>query len=158
MRLFSAVFLFLLTLSGSCFAQTRCPGGVQAGSAQCLPDEDSAPARPTGEWIKTWGAIVMSDAGQEGWSSVGKFSKDDAVQDALDKCHAVGVSDCSVKMTYFNQCVAIANPAKGVGSSIIAAKDEREAGELASEACSKRTGSQCFVKFTECTRPFFKKY
>ncbi|MBB5875798.1 DUF4189 domain-containing protein [Xanthomonas sp. 3498] len=158
MKLVFAISLFFLVVSGSGFAQTRCPGGVQAGSAQCLPDEDSSPARPTGEWIKTWGAIVMSDSGQEGWSSVGKFSKDDAVQDALEKCHAVGVTDCSVKMTYFNQCVAIANPSRGVGSDITAAKDEKVAGQLASEACNKRTGSQCFVKFTECTVPFFKKY
>ncbi|WP_242004176.1 hypothetical protein [Xanthomonas sontii] len=43
------------------FAQTRCPVGAQAGSAQCLPDDEaSAPSRPTGEWIKTWGGIASA--------------------------------------------------------------------------------------------------
>ncbi|MFC6838725.1 DUF4189 domain-containing protein [Xanthomonas theicola] len=152
-------FVFLIFFASfDLYAQTRCPVGVQAGGAQCLPDDqERAPPRTTGEWIKTWGAIVGSVKGREGWSSNGKFTEEDARQDALKKCYSVGAEDCLVEMTYFNQCVAIADSISG-GSSIVTGKDESVASSRALADCKNKYSSQCSVKFTECTDPFFRKY
>ena len=144
-----------LTLS----AQTRCAVGTPTGSAGCLPDDaGSAPPRPTGEWIKTWGAVVNSAKKNEGWSSVGKFSEEDARNDALNKCSASGANDCSVQATYFNQCLAIAVPRGGGSGNSSTGKDEATANKRALSNCTETNGSQCSILFTECTNPFFRKY
>ncbi|MFC3656831.1 DUF4189 domain-containing protein [Xanthomonas hyacinthi] len=138
--------------------QTRCPVGVQTGSAQCLPDEEgSAPPRPTGEWIKTWGALVSSNQGHGAWTSKGKFTEDEARQDALGRCHSTGLSDCTVDATYFNQCVAVVSSFQRE-LSIAKAKDESIAGKAALMDCQKRGNSQCTVEFSDCTDPFFRKF
>lgn len=138
--------------------QTRCPVGVQAGSSQCLPDEESAaPSRPTGEWIKTWGALVRSGEGHGAWSSTGKLSKDEASQDALNRCYSTGASDCVVDATYFNQCIAVAGSSEP-GINFNTGKDVDTAGRRVLADCQKRSKAKCFVQFTECTDPIFKKY
>ncbi|MFC3656834.1 DUF4189 domain-containing protein [Xanthomonas hyacinthi] len=151
--------IFLLYFSPlSSFAQTRCPVGGQVGSAQCLPDEDgAAPPRPTGEWIKTWGALVSSNKAGGAWSSKGKFTENEARQDALNRCYSTGVSDCSVDATYFNQCIAAA-ASNELGVDFNTGKDEGIAGKRALSDCEKRSKSICSVKFTECTDPIFRKY
>ena len=93
-------------------AQTRCPMGAQAGSMQCLPDDpqynQSAPPRPTGEWIKTWGAIAMSSSTGEVGTVVGKLSEGDAKISAIKQCAKGGANDCAVQLFYRNQCAALA--------------------------------------------------
>ncbi|WP_082028731.1 DUF4189 domain-containing protein [Xanthomonas sacchari] len=139
-------------------SQTRCPVGVQAGSSQCLPDdENSGPARPTGEWIKTWGALVSSNQGHGAWTSKGKFIEDEAVQDALGRCKATGVSDCNVDSTYFNQCVAVVSSVQRE-LSISKGPSESIAKKVALKDCQRRGNSQCAVEFSDCTDPIFKKY
>ncbi|WP_425612374.1 DUF4189 domain-containing protein [Xanthomonas translucens] len=139
------------------FGQTRCPVGTQAGSAQCLPDDDATPSRPTGEWIKTWGALVRSNQRGGAWSSQGAFSESDARQDALNKCSATGASDCVADATYFNQCIAVA-ASNEPGVNINTGKDKATAGKRAVADCGKISSSQCVVVFSECTEPVFKKY
>ncbi|WP_082028738.1 DUF4189 domain-containing protein [Xanthomonas sacchari] len=139
--------------------QTRCPVGVQAGSSQCLPDDEvSAPPRPTGEWIKTWGALVSSNQGHGAWTSKGKFTEDEAVQDALSRCQNTGVRDCHLDSTYFNQCVAVAGSHSQVGLSIGKAKDEPTAAKVAIADCEKRGGANCGVEFSDCTDPYFRRF
>ncbi|WP_454239189.1 DUF4189 domain-containing protein [Pseudomonas viridiflava] len=145
-------------------AQTACPVGVAPGSPQCGPDSgtsraDSAPSRPTGEWIKTWGAIAGSAQGDQGWSSNGKYSENEASQDVLKKCTSSGATDCTVDLTYFNQCVAIAVPAQGGGKgSMFTGKDEQVASARALDQCKVGYGVTCSISFTDCTKPIFKKY
>lgn len=66
---FRFLFLLNLFLSGVAFGQTACAVGVAPGSPQCGPDSGTSrgdipdpPPRPTGEWLKTWGAIAGSNA------------------------------------------------------------------------------------------------
>ncbi len=124
------IFLFVLYsllcfVSLGVYGQTRCPVGAQAGSAQCLPDDaGEAPPRPTGEWIKTWGALVSSNTAHGAWTSKGKFSKGDAVSDALGRCQATGAPDCHIDSTYFNQCVAVVGSPDKIGLSTSKAKNE----------------------------------
>ncbi|GFM81380.1 hypothetical protein PSCICN_20720 [Pseudomonas cichorii] len=96
--------------------------GAQAGSIQCLPDDPQsgsapAPPRPTGEWIKTWGAIVNSRHTSQAWAAVGQMSKSDAEKDAIDQCQSAGFQECYVTFTYMNQCVALATPVSGGAES-----------------------------------------
>ncbi|PPT75697.1 DUF4189 domain-containing protein [Xanthomonas theicola] len=145
-------------LSQEIFAQTGCPVGVQAGGAQCLPDDQSAaPPRPTGEWIKTWGALVSSNQAHGAWSSKGKFTENEARQDALNRCFSTGASDCSVDATYFNQCIAVAG-AGGRGIYTNTGKDEATASKRAVGDCQKKSATQCSALFAECTDSVFRKY
>ncbi|MBN6113739.1 DUF4189 domain-containing protein, partial [Xanthomonas bonasiae] len=97
-------------LSAPLFAQTRCPVGVQTGSTQCLPDDEiSAPPRPTGEWIKTWGGIATSPNAKGGGGGVssGQSSKENAEDVALQNCkNTTGMENCKIDFVYKNQCVA----------------------------------------------------
>ena len=139
------------------FAQTRCPVGTPTGSAGCLPDDaGSAPPRPTGEWIKTWGALAASNEARGSWSTSGKFSEEDARQDVLNRCHETGASDCGVIATYFNQCIAAVGSSES-GITIGKGRNEAVAADAALKECRRR-GGDCAVKFSECTDAFFKKY
>ncbi|WP_191091337.1 MULTISPECIES: DUF4189 domain-containing protein [Xanthomonas] len=141
------------------FAQTRCPVGAQAGSAQCLPDDEaSAPSRPTGEWIKTWGGIASAPNGEGGVSS-GQLSKADAENVALQNCRATGAGQCKVNFVYYNQCVALAYPVGSAGGFFRTGKTIDEAVKLAVVDCEREmVGHQCKIKVNECTDPVFRKY
>ncbi len=142
-------------------AQTACPSGVAPGSARCGPSSDGsevAPPRPTGYWVKTWGALVSSNTAAGAWTSKGKASEAQAVQDALGRCKAQGVSDCNVDGTYFNQCVAVVGSPNQRGLSIAKSPTIKEAGAAALKDCSERGKTQCAVVFSDCTDPYFVKY
>ncbi|WP_274508133.1 DUF4189 domain-containing protein [Xanthomonas campestris] len=162
--IFSILLILTSLLPIVSVAQTACPVGVVPGSPQCGPDSGTsrgdsvAPPQPTGRWIKTWGAVVGSDEGKQGWTSTGKLNEEAAKQDALQKCFATGVHDCRVDMAYFNQCVAIAMPVNGGSSSIVTGKDEQVASGVALDRCKKKSASTCSIFFTECTEPFFEKF
>ncbi|MXV07280.1 MULTISPECIES: DUF4189 domain-containing protein [unclassified Xanthomonas] len=154
----AAGFFLLLNFGGTAFAQTRCPVGAQAGSAQCLPDDEaSAPSRPAGEWIKTWGAIATSPSGNGGVSS-GRFSKDEAQSVALQNCKNAGVKNCTVEFVYYNQCVALVYPPGGNGGIFYSAATVKEAVSLAKSKCETSAKAECKVAISECSRPVFKKY
>jgi hypothetical protein len=82
------------------------PGGAATAANPAAP----APARPLGEWVKTWGAIAVSWATSDAGVSTGLRSKSAAEKEALSKCRMSGARDCSINMTYFNQCVSWAIP------------------------------------------------
>ncbi|WP_406645253.1 DUF4189 domain-containing protein [Pseudomonas quasicaspiana] len=151
----------MLTALASAFAQTACPGGVAPGSPQCGPDSgtsraDSAPARPTGEWIKTWGAIAHSRTMGEAGSAVGKLSEGEAEQAALRQCAIEGTSDCKVSLTYYNQCAALV--ASDSQSFFQASVSERRSIKLAKESCEESNSGTCKVIYSECTEPIFWRY
>ncbi|WP_330997144.1 DUF4189 domain-containing protein [Xanthomonas sontii] len=157
------ILLAFLLLGCACVAnsQTRCPVGAQAGSAQCLPDDEMSapPPRPTGEWIKTWGAIVNADSTQEAWASSRMLSKEQAEDDALDQCRVAGYKGCTVTFTYRNQCVAISSPSSGATQGGIAGRaDLAKAKSAAVGICKKNGGSGCSVIYSECSKPIFKNF
>ncbi|MXV07282.1 DUF4189 domain-containing protein [Xanthomonas sp. LMG 9002] len=154
-----SIFFFGAFLPATLCAQTRCPVGAQAGSAQCLPDEESSSsARPTGEWIKTWGGIASAPDGEGGVSS-GQLSKADAENVALQNCRATGAGQCKVNFVYYNQCVALAYPVGSAGGFFRTGKTIDEAVKLAVVDCeNEMVGHQCKIKVNECTDPVFRKY
>ncbi|MBV6787077.1 DUF4189 domain-containing protein [Xanthomonas campestris pv. uppalii] len=145
------------------FGQTACPVGVAPGSPQCGPDSGTSrgdiptpPPRPTGEWIKTWGAVAISGSGDAGVSS-GRRTKEQAENDAIASCEGLGSGNCKVSMSFFNQCVAAADSGHGQGSMFGAASIE-EASRLAVSQCEEKSGRQCKITLSKCTDPIFKKY
>ncbi|MET0548325.1 MAG: DUF4189 domain-containing protein [Xanthomonas sp.] len=155
------IFSFFLCLPCmGAIAQTACPTGVTAGSAQCLPDSDasSGAGRPTGEWIKTWGAIATASNGDVG-SSTGKFSEQEAEDNALRLCSNFGNSDCKIMITYKNQCVAVVKAAEGrTGGKVVTGGSEEKAKSEALRQCKKSSGAECSVVGVDCSKPYFKKY
>ncbi|MBV6843604.1 DUF4189 domain-containing protein [Xanthomonas axonopodis] len=161
--LFLSIFL-LGFIIGIANAQTACPVGVAPGSPQCGSDSGTSrgdtplpPPRPTGEWIKTWGAIANAEDSSEAWASTGKFSKSDAEADAVDQCQVAGFHGCAVTFTYRNQCVALASPAQG-RAGVAAAPNLALAENDAVSVCKKQGGSNCSVIYKDCTKPIFKKF
>ncbi|WP_254461387.1 DUF4189 domain-containing protein [Xanthomonas sacchari] len=141
-------------------AQTACPSGVAPGSPRCGPSPGGAeaPARPTGEWIKTWGAIATASSGDIG-SSTGRFSEKDAEAGALKRCADLGNSDCKVAFTYKNQCVAVVQGPDGSGvGKIVSAVSVEAATKEALRRCKEASGSECVVRGTDCSEAQFKKY
>ncbi|MXV07283.1 DUF4189 domain-containing protein [Xanthomonas sp. LMG 9002] len=157
------VLLAFLLLGYACVAnsQTRCPVGAQAGSAQCFPDDEMSapPPRPTGEWIKTWGAIVNADSKEEAWASSRMLSKEQAEDDALDQCKSAGYKGCVVTFTYRNQCIAVSSPSSGpIQGGIAGRADLATAKSAAVDICKKNGGSGCSVIYSDCSEPVFKKF
>ncbi|MFB8950306.1 DUF4189 domain-containing protein [Xanthomonas arboricola] len=166
MKKFPVIFSILLLLGAfsiEAFGQTACPAGVAPGSPQCGPDSGTSrgvtptpPPRPTGEWIKTWGAVATSESGDSGVSS-GRITKDQAENDAIASCEGLGSGTCKVSMAFFNQCVAAADSGQGEGS-IFSAASIRQASRLAMSQCEKKSRRQCRITLSKCTDPIFKKY
>jgi len=133
------------------------PSGVSQG-ADAGGYINTPPPRPSGEWIKTWGAIAQAPNGDTGVSS-GKLSKKDAEIDALNKCGNWGAPNCNIKFTYKNQCVVSVDPVTGgSGGSIVSAASVPAAAELAKKNCEKWSGKECKESFSQCSDPFFKEY
>ncbi|WP_218848005.1 DUF4189 domain-containing protein [Xanthomonas sp. JAI131] len=146
------------------FAQTACPVGVALGSAQCGPSSIlgseilQPPPSPSGEWIKTWGAIATAPNGDTGVSSK-MLSKEDAESKALNNCIGLGSSGCRVSFVYRNQCVAAVNPVDGGDGGVISSAETLDkALKRALSKCRSASGSECKASIAECSAPFFRKY
>lgn len=141
-------------------AQTACPSGVAPGSALCGPSSDgeaAAPPRPTGEWIKTWGAIATSPSGNGGVSSR-QLSEEAARKKALENCRSAGTRDCKVEFVYQNQCVALVHPVQAMGAAFTTAATAEEAVRLGKARCAELGKGECKVAISECSEPVFRKF
>ncbi|WP_082925801.1 DUF4189 domain-containing protein [Xanthomonas nasturtii] len=161
------LLVILVCISASLFplavGQTACPSGVAPGSPQCGPDSGtsrgdipSPPPRPTGEWIKTWGAIAGSNSTGESGAVVGKLSENEAKESALHQCNLGGADDCKINLTYRNQCaVMVSSPTDSFFQS---SSSEKAAAELAMRNCEKIGGGSCRILYSACSDPIFRKY
>ena len=127
---------------------------------QCLPDDprptNNAPPRPTGEWIKTWGAIAGSNQTGETGAVVGKFSEDEARKAALRLCAEGEAKDCKVNLVYFNQCAALVSTK--TRSFFQGAESKEIAIDLATKDCNAHGSGQCSIIYSGCTDPVFRRY
>ena len=177
----ASTFLLVLAIaiasaSFGVHAEGNCPPGYYPIGGQgvqgCAPipsagnsSSSAAPVRsapvPTGEWIKTWGAIAASKATSDAGVSTGRFSRQDAEREALGKCSDRGARDCAVSFTYFNQCVSWVIPSgrSGKGQSGIGSGPTPEvAKEGAAKSCKNDEAGSCVEFYANCTEPYFKKY
>ncbi|MDQ7759096.1 DUF4189 domain-containing protein [Xanthomonas sontii] len=174
-----AIYLVLCSVAGVAYAEGGCPPGQYPiggqGAAGCAPIpqsgsvEQQAP-RPSGRWVKTWGAIAIGaiDSITSYGVTTGKPSKFDAESDALKRCSSHGEKNCRIALSYKNQCAAVAAPFVGdktvvngfsefAGSATI-----ENASERAMAGCQKGNkeaqGMSCKVVYSACTEPIFERY
>ncbi|WP_341271518.1 DUF4189 domain-containing protein [Stenotrophomonas africana] len=70
-----------------------------------------------------------------------------------------GATNCQVKLTYHNQCVAIASPqASQTGAFFASAAEVGDAKEDAMAGCGKKGGVQCKVMYSACSDPVFEQF
>jgi len=141
-------------------AQTACPVGTAPGSATCGPapvNQIPPPLpRPSGEWLKTWGAIATSSSGGGGASSQ-QPSRQAAEELALQNCKTSGAANCKVEFSYENQCVALAYP-PGKGGQVSTAANVDDAKARALQRCNGRQEGECKIAIAECSEPVFRKF
>jgi hypothetical protein len=178
MKLSYAPILLLSCIAISAKADQGCPpgqypiGGQGAMACAPIPQENQVQQQPTptGEWIKTWGAVSMGsiDATTSFGVTTGKLSKSDAEEDSLRRCGSHGEDNCKVLITYHNQCVAISEPqinglpfSTGIVSASRAGTTV-EASELSAADCAEKNRktpqAQCKLTYTACTEQIFHKY
>lgn len=139
------------------------PGGSSSGTAP-------AP-RPTGKWETRWGAVVEDQKPDPNKPlptgvSVSQKSKREAVAVATEKCKAKGGIKCKLRIAYYNQCVALADPdpvngriPPGLFSSAVSAGTEERARSLSVEECSRDSkGASCSVIYSACSMSEFKSF
>ncbi|QXG50074.1 DUF4189 domain-containing protein [Pseudomonas viridiflava] len=171
--------LVIITASPSVKAEGSCPPGHYPiggqGVAACAPIPQPGSnlpqeSRPAGKWIKTWGAIAMGWVGPIPYYGVpvGKLSKSDAESDALERCAKKGPKNCEIKLTYFNQCSAIAEPQTaenlipdGSATVFVGNASLDGAANQAAEECKVRNKNfdvGCKVIYNACSNPLFQKF
>lgn len=166
---FMVLLLIYFFFSEGALAEGRCPPGQYPVGGQgvlgCAPipgygnqGGQAAPV-PSGRWLTTWGAIAESSSTDLVGISVGEASQEAAERVALGKCAAEGDPNCSISMTYHNQCVAIAIPSSGKGHAAYAnGPDESEVLDRAIARCGDTGGGECIRYYSDCSRPVFIPY
>ena len=144
--------------SGPVLAEGRCPdgyfpiGGGSAGWEGCAPmgggeDEGSASAEP--QWQSRWGAVAVTNGAfgySHSWPSERK-----AIKEALKQCKndARGAT-CHVRLTYHDQCVALAWG--DGGNTAASAVNQAKAEQMALSSCSQETAN-CKIYYSGCSYP-----
>lgn len=169
-----ALVLLMLFLPRLAMAEGRCPPGQYPiggqGVGGCAPiatgDEADAPSpKPTGKWETRWGAIVEdADVLATGVADTRK-SKRDATSAATKECERLGGKKCKLRIAYYNQCVAMADPTvesrkRTPGQSTANAEETLE---LAKSKALQRfeaygSGQDCTIVYSACSMSEFKKF
>ncbi len=174
---FSRFLIFLLVcVTNFAYAEGGCPSGQYPiggqGAVACapLPQGEAQPSRPIGKWIKTWGAIAMGSIDSTASYGVtsGKLSKVEAELDALRRCSSHGETNCSIALSYENQCAVIAEPqlsGKPLSSGFVkfvGAETTVKASNIALEKCKKENkdspSARCEIVYKNCTEQIFQKF
>ncbi|PPU29195.1 DUF4189 domain-containing protein [Xanthomonas arboricola] len=159
------IILLLVVIPVFALAQTACPVGVAPGSPQCGPDSGTSrgdipapPPRPTGEWIKTWGAIAIAHNGDAGYTK-GRLTSEEAENAALQNCQKLAGMQCTIALTFHNQCAAIASPASSRGKGAITGGPSlNDVQSRATKTCEKNSGGDCKIAMSTCSDPIFRKF
>lgn len=141
---------------GGASAEGNCPagsypiGGGSAGWVGCAPIAGGANDQgPEERWETRWGAIAIGD-GYFG-AAEGASSKDEAENTAMQRCLSTSNGEkCWVKISYSDQCAALAWGDGGVIAFRSPDKDDAERSAVSS--CSKHT-THCKVFYSGCSYP-----
>lgn len=173
--------LVLLAFPGYAFAEGGCPPGQYPiggqGVVGCAPIPGSggassgAAAQPTGKWETRWGAIVEDQKPDPNRPlatgySVSQNSKRAAVRAATNQCKAHGGTKCELRIAYYDQCVALADPEPvngripaGLVSSASHAATLEQARAMAMENCQAGSkGLACVISYSACSMSEFIRY
>ncbi|SEM95826.1 protein of unknown function [Luteibacter sp. UNCMF331Sha3.1] len=137
--------------------QAQCATGVNTGGGNCVPpdapgmpgyDPSPVPQQAEPVWADSWGAIVLDVRGSAKGTSNNMQSKAAAIEAAMSECKSTGASNCELKITYYNQCAAVAWGDESLG--IAHEATEKGAVDSAVSSCSER-GSGCKPVYTACS-------
>lgn len=158
------IILLIFMLPLNALAEYGCPDGmvpVNEGNGQnqrCVVDYNleywqgkssgAASARPSEIWATRWGAIAVNGPAGAAGSSAGEETKEVAQDLALERCG----QGCSLKMTYRNQCAAIATGGTSA-YSVNGGESIKVASSRALKGCERLAGAQCKITFTDCSLP-----
>lgn len=168
----------LLGLSSfSVFADGACPPGQYPiggqGVVGCAPIPGAATSggnaapQPTGKWETRWGAVVEDSSTLATGVSVSQKSKREATAAAMKHCEQAGGRSCKLRVAYYNQCVAIADPtiasrqrtAGNAESRHVAAETLELATAGAMKDCAAfGTGQECSIVYSACSMSEFKPF
>ncbi|MBV6815137.1 DUF4189 domain-containing protein [Xanthomonas campestris] len=160
------VFFYVLLIPMDGWAQ-GCPvgqyqiGGQGAVACAPIPQGNSIQqeTRPSGKWIKTWGAIARDDDGGNLGVSTGALEKKKAGHDALEQCEKESKKKCKVVMSYENQCVAVARP-NAIGTMTFnrgpSAEDTKN--NAISDCQKENNGTACSIIYNDCTQQIFRSF
>ncbi|WP_238692198.1 DUF4189 domain-containing protein [Xanthomonas arboricola] len=177
MKISILLAFYLFFFVGFAHAEGGCPPGQYPiggqGAMACTPlpqDNNQQQARPSGKWIKTWGAIAMGsiDSVTSYGVTTGKLSKAEAEADALSRCGSHGETNCQIGLAYKNQCAVVAEPhvndkpfSEGY-SAFIGASTVQKASDIALNKCNQTnrefSGSKCAIVYSACSEPIFEKF
>ncbi|WP_080929765.1 DUF4189 domain-containing protein [Xanthomonas albilineans] len=164
---YMATLILIFSMDAS--AEGGCPPGQlpaqsNGSMASCVPIPRDNPEpqqpRPTGKWLKTWGALADDGAENVGVSS-GKLSKAEAENDAIKQCESSSKYNCHVISTYENQCVAVAEPNHlgHIIRSIASGPSLDETSNRAIADCQKKNSvSECKIGYADCTKQIFQRF
>lgn len=158
----------LFAISNVALAEGGCPPGSYPIGGQgvqgCAPIPsggmgEAGSLKPTGRWIKTWGAIALSPQGASG-AATGRLSKADASRDAEAVCNSNGGGGaCKVAFSYKNQCAAASVPTSGSGRTVFGRAATVEIAEKISlDLCAKEGGIGCRKIYGACAEPKFESF
>jgi hypothetical protein len=156
----------LLIVSSSVYAEHGCQDGfipVNRGNGQtCVADynlpywanknDESSTVPSNPQFAEKWGAIAIDDTSADtGLGTVSDMpSKRKAEKVALAKCRENGGAACKIKLSYYNQCAAIAWGDTGYNAARAATIEE--ASEISIRECSVNHAG-CKIYYSECSLP-----
>jgi Domain of unknown function (DUF4189) len=149
-----SVALLLLSLSHMVAAQ-QCPPGYwplgsdQAGWKDCAPmTPNQLPPDPGPQWETRWGAIATADGAFGTGNSL--TTKRKAEKQAIAQCRENGGKGCKVRITYYNQCGALAWGE--TSGTTFRSPQIADAEQSALKECSAKT-TDCKIFFSGCSYP-----
>ena len=158
LRLFH-ILLFYFSLDAS--AQTACPTGVSAGSAQCGPTPQSqgggaAPPPPREVWVDNWFSYAQcNETGKNGISHTFDTPRE-ARQAAIALCQAEGGVKCEAIAVNKNSCFSIVgamgdDPGRTHGGVYSEGATLELAEDMGIGRCMREhPGLECRVNFSMC--------
>lgn len=142
-------------------AWAQCAAGVDTGGGNCIPPDalgmpgyqDGANSRrapqPRAIWADRWGAIATdAESGSMG-TAEGKASESEAKKIAAAFCESDGSKRCGIRLTFHNQCAAMAWGDGKAGYS--ASPTSEQAERLAVKECGH--GDACKIIYSQCSYP-----
>lgn len=133
------------------------PGGP-GGPVPCIPisDGSSSSSESRGRWATRWGAYAIDDETSLVGVGAGEPGKGKAGKAAVAHCAARGGVKCKVAFSYYNQCAVLVVGQKPDGlwiNQFLSAATLEKATRLALDSCREDGGSDCVIKFPQCSYP-----
>lgn len=171
--------LVLVLASGVALAEGSCPpgsypiGGQGVQGCAPIPGGGSGAAGDTrgpvatGKWETRWGAVADDSSAEVNGNvptgaAVSQKSQKAASSLALSRCAELGGRKCKVKLTYFNQCIAMADPVGDRLPGAITVASRAKTVDLAKgnalQECRGARGQQCDIVYSACSMSEFKAF